>query len=93
LQASIRQPRAGAIYNVCDDQPGPPQDVIEEAAILLGLPVPPDQRVEDIASAASSRFYGESKRVSNALLKAELGWRPKYPSYKSGLKSILDLKK
>jgi nucleoside-diphosphate-sugar epimerase len=36
------------------------------------------------------RFYAESKRVSNALAKAELGWRPIYPSYREGLRAVLE---
>jgi nucleoside-diphosphate-sugar epimerase len=90
LQASIARPRAGGIYNLCDDEPGPPQDVIGEAARLLGV-VPPPETAFDAAvlPAASRRFFAESKRVSNALAKAELGWRPAYPSYREGLRAIL----
>lgn len=90
LLASLDQPRAGGIYNLCDDEPAPPQDVIEYAARLLGVPVPPDLPFDALGlSPATRRFYAENKRVSNALAKAELGWRPKYPTYREGLKAIL----
>lgn len=90
LRASIARPRAGAIYNVCDDWPCPPQDVIVHAAGLLGVEPPPSLAFDDpTVSAASRRFYAENKRVSNARIKAELGWRPMYPTYREGLAAVL----
>jgi len=90
LLASLDQPRAGGIYNLCDDEPAPPQDVMEHAARLLGVAVPPDLPFNALGlSPATRRFYAENKRVSNALAKAELGWRPKYPTYREGLAAIL----
>ncbi|ALL14063.1 SDR family oxidoreductase [Caulobacter henricii] len=91
LLASLDQPRAGGIYNLCDDEPAPPQDVIEYAAKLLGIAVPPDLPFNALGlSPATRRFYAENKRVSNARAKAELGWRPKYPTYREGLRAILE---
>lgn len=90
LLASIRAPRPGAIYNVCDDDPAPPEDVIALAAELLDLPLPP---AEDYATAQMTpmarSFYAESKRVSNALIKRELGVRLQYPDYHSGLRAMM----
>lgn len=92
IAASIAQPNAGQIYNVCDNDPAPPQDVIGHAAELLGLPMPPalDFETADLTPMARS-FYAESKRVSNARIKGELGVRLRYPDYKSGLKALLAL--
>ena len=90
LEASITRPRAGGIYNLCDDEPAPNSEVIAYAARLLGVEPPPEVALADAnLSAAAMRFYGESKRVSNARAKAELGWRPAYPTYREGLASIL----
>lgn len=90
LLASLDRPKAGGVYNLCDDEPAPPQDVMEHAAGLLGAPVPPDLPFNELGlSPATRRFYAENKRVSNALAKAELGWRPKYPTYREGLAAIL----
>ena len=63
LEASIITPNPGAIYNLCDNDPAPPQDVIGYAAQLLGLPVPPEVDFEtaDLSPMARS-FYAESKR-------------------------------
>lgn len=90
LRASIDRPRRGGIYNVCDDLPAPPQDVVAFAAGLLGLPVPPGIPFEDADLSPMGRsFYGESKRVSNDLIKTELGVTLRYPDYQTGLRAIL----
>ncbi len=90
IAASIARPNAGQVYNVCDNDPAPPQDVIGYAAELLGLPMPPtmDFATADLSPMAHS-FYAESKKVSNARIKAELGVRLRYPDYKTGLKALL----
>lgn len=90
LAASIARPRAGAIYNLCDDEPAANSQVVAYAAQLLGTEPPPEVALADAALPASAmRFYAESKRVSNALAKSELGWRPRYPTYREGLAAIL----
>ena len=90
LAASLARGGAGTTFNLCDDEPCPPQDVIAFAAALLGVPPPPEQAFDaEAISPASRRFYGESKRVSNARAKAALGWRPMYPSYREGLAAVL----
>jgi nucleoside-diphosphate-sugar epimerase len=90
LEASIRQPNPGAVYNLCDDDPAPPEAVIEEAARLLGRPVPP---AEDFAAAEMTpmarSFYAESKRVRTDRIKDELGVRLEYPDYRAGLRALL----
>src|SRR5581483_2894085 len=94
LAASIARPRAGGIYNLCDDEPCANSEVIAYAARLLGLDPPPEIPLSDAAlSPAARRFYAESKRVSNARAKAELGWRPAYPTYREGLAAILALER
>lgn len=90
LAASIARPNPGAAYNVCDDDPAPPEDVIAYAAELLGLPVPP---AEDFATAdmtpMARSFYAESKKVRNDRIKDELGVELLYPDYRSGLRALL----
>ncbi|MBB5721142.1 nucleoside-diphosphate-sugar epimerase [Loktanella ponticola] len=89
LDASIQQPNAGAIYNVCDNDPAPPEDVIAYAAELLGMPIP---EAEDFATAdmtpMARSFYAESKKVSNDRIKSELGVDLLYPDYRSGLNAL-----
>ncbi|WP_394151770.1 SDR family oxidoreductase [Loktanella salsilacus] len=90
LAASIARPDPGAIYNVCDDDPAPPQDVIAYAAALLNLPVPKAERFEDAEMSPMARsFYAESKKVRNDRIKDDLGVKLLFPDYRSGLKSLL----
>jgi len=90
LAASIARPRLGRAYNLADDLPAPPQDVIAFAAELLGVPPPPEIPFgeADLSPMARS-FYAESKRVSNARIKDELGVRLRHPDYRAGLRAIL----
>ena len=89
LEASIMQPRAGAIYNVADLEPSPPQDVVAYAAGLLGMAVPPLIPFEKVELSEMGRgFYGENKRVSSALVIAELGVTFAYPTYREGMAAI-----
>lgn len=91
LLASVRQPNPGAVYNVCDDEPAPPQDVLTEAARLLGLPPPPEVDFDTADMSPMTRsFYAESKRVSNQRIKEELGVKLVYPNYRDGLRPLLD---
>ena len=90
LAASIARPDPGAIYNVCDDDPAPPQDVIAYAAELLGLPVPEAVRFEEADMTPMARsFYAESKRVRNDRIKDDLGVDLLFPDYRSGLRALL----
>jgi nucleoside-diphosphate-sugar epimerase len=90
LRASIAQPNPGAAYNLCDDAPAPPQDVIACAAEMLGMPIPPEVPFEEAELSPMARsFYGESKRVCNARIKEELGVTLRYPDYQSALAAIL----
>jgi nucleoside-diphosphate-sugar epimerase len=90
LLASMAKPNPGAAYNVCDDEPCPPQDVIACAASLLGVAPPPEIAFEEAKlSPMAASFYAESKRVSNERIKHELGYRLQYPNYREGLRALL----
>jgi nucleoside-diphosphate-sugar epimerase len=90
LFASMARPRPGAAYILCDDEPAPADVVMEGAARRLGLPLPPEVDLDDPSvSDAMRRFYLDSKRLSNARAKAELGWRPRYPTWREGLEAMV----
>ena len=90
LIASMARPRPGAVYNVCDDDPSPPEAVVAYAATLLGLPMPPLVPLETAELSPMARsFYDDNKRVSNRLIKEELGVKLRYPHYRAGLARIL----
>ena len=89
LEASIDRPNPGAIYNVCDDEPAPPQDVLGYGAELLGLPVPAEVPFDEAGMTPMARsFYGENKRVRNLRIKKELGVTLAYPDYRVGLRAV-----
>ncbi|MEP2531514.1 SDR family oxidoreductase [Shimia sp.] len=90
LEASMKTPNPGRIYNVCDDTPAPPQDILAYAAELLGMDPPPEVPFEtaDMTPMARS-FYSDSKKVRNDRIKDELGVVLKYPNYRDALRSML----
>ena len=90
LAASIAKPNPGRAYNVCDDEPCPPQEVVAYAAGLLGLPLPPEIPFEEAElSPMAKSFYAESKRVSNGRMKTELRYNLLFPNYREGLRALL----
>jgi nucleoside-diphosphate-sugar epimerase len=90
LLASMQKPRAGAVYNVCDDDPAAPEAVVAYAAALLGVPAPPLVPLAEAGlSAMALSFYDDNKRVRNTLIKRELGTVLRYPDYRAGLAAIL----
>ncbi|TPM35615.1 SDR family oxidoreductase [Mesorhizobium sp. B2-3-4] len=73
----------GGIFNVTDDEPAPPQDVVTYAASLMGLEPPPEIPFEGAQLSPMARsFYGENKRVANAAIKAA-GYRFRFPDYRA----------
>ena len=91
LAASIARPNPGRAYNLADDWPAPPSEVTEFACRLLDLPPPPAEPFEAARlSPMAASFYRDSKRVSNARIKAELGVRLRYPGYREGLRALLE---
>ncbi len=81
----------GQIWNVADEEPAPPQDVIAYAAALLGIEPPPEEVYDDaLLPPASRSFFADNKRISIAKAKALLGFRPAYPTYREGLKALAD---
>lgn len=90
LLASIDRPLPGAVYNICDDDPAPPEDVLSHAAGLLGLPDPPGVPFDKAEMSDLARsFYAENKRVSNERMKRDLGYALRYPDYRAGLRGLL----
>jgi dTDP-4-dehydrorhamnose reductase len=85
---AAREKLAGT-FNLSDDTPAPPQDLIEYAAVKIGVPVPPDVAFEaaDMTPMARS-FYSDNKRVSSTAIKRALGIELLYPDYRAGLEAI-----
>jgi nucleoside-diphosphate-sugar epimerase len=90
LEASIAWPNPGQVYNVCDDEPAPPQEVVAFAAALMGVLPPPEQdhATADLSPMART-FYQDNRRVRNERIKDELGVRLAFPTYREGLRALL----
>ncbi len=90
LEAAIHSDIGSRIFNLCDDAPAPPQDVLRFAAALLGIAPPPEVPFAqaDLSPMARS-FYADSKRVRNDRIKGELRLSLIYPDYQTGLAAIL----
>ncbi|MEZ6029357.1 MAG: SDR family NAD(P)-dependent oxidoreductase [Hyphomonadaceae bacterium] len=90
LELAITRVKRGEVFNVCDDEPTPADEVLAYAAGLLGVEPPPAVAFEQAGlSEAARRFYAECKRVSNAKAKATFGWRPAFATYREGLADCL----
>jgi nucleoside-diphosphate-sugar epimerase len=92
LEAAMERKPPSRIFNVCDDEPAPPQEVVAYAAGLLGIAPPPLEEYEAVRATLSpmaAGFYQESKRVRNERIKQELGVRLAWPTYREGLSGLL----
>ena len=90
LKASIEMPNRGSIYNVCDDMPAAPDEVLAYAAKLLNYPEPPRINFEEAElSPMAKSFYSDNKRVNNDLIKNEFRLTLKFPNFKAGLDALV----
>ncbi|MEQ9635637.1 MAG: NAD-dependent epimerase/dehydratase family protein [Devosia marina] len=91
VTALAAEQRLDGTFNLADDEPAPPQDVIAHAAQMIGLDVPPDLPIETAEMTPMQRsFYRDNKRVSNRAIKQALGIDLLYPNYRAGLAQILE---
>lgn len=89
ISAAISSQTDGGVFNVCDDEPSPPQDVIAYAAHLLGRAPPPEIAFDDADLSPMARtFWENNQRVSNRRLKETLGVKLRFPTYREGLSAI-----
>jgi len=87
--ALLADQRLGGVFNVSDDEPAPPQEVVAHAAELAGVAPPPEIGFDEAELSPMARsFYGENKRVSNAKIKAA-GYAFRYPTYREGLADLV----
>ena len=92
VAAAIEKPHRGAVYNVADDEPAPPQTVVAYAARLLNMMPPPEEDFETARqklSPMAQSFYADNKRIDNRLVKRTLGVRLIHPTYRQGLSACL----
>jgi len=89
IMAAVER-RVSGVFNICDDEPAPPQDVIAHAAQLLGVMPPPDEDYTTAEMSPMARsFYASSNRVRNTRAKRDLGLELAFPTYREGLERLL----
>jgi nucleoside-diphosphate-sugar epimerase len=89
LAAAIDKDTGHRLFNVSDDEPAPPEDVVAYAAELLGMPAPPAVPLEQSGlSGMAASFWAECKRVRNARIRRDLGVELIYPTYREGLRAL-----
>jgi hypothetical protein len=89
LAAAIERDTGHRVFNVSDDEPAPPEDVVAYAAELLGLPVPPTVGIEEAGlSGMAASFWSECKRVRNDRIRRGLEVELLYPTYREGLRAL-----
>lgn len=90
VTALAAQQKLGGVFNLADDEPAPPQDLVTHAARLMSIPPPPETPFEEAEMTEMARsFYSDNKRVSNMAIKRALGIELLHPTYREGLESIL----
>lgn len=91
ITALAAERRLAGIFNLCDNEPAPPQDLVTHAAHLLGVEPPPEIPFETAPMSEMARsFYSDNKRVSNHAIRDALGIELLYPTYREGLAAIKD---
>ena len=90
VMAALDRAAPPGAYNLADDLPCGQNRVIEEACRLTGAPVPPLRLLDEAGLSPMARaFYAENRRVANGKAKRILGWRPRHPTYREGLRAVL----
>lgn len=80
--------RADGIFNIADNEPAPPQDLVTLAAEMMGVAPPPQVAFDDAELTPMARsFYGENKRVSNAKLR-QAGYTMRFADYRASLSDL-----
>jgi nucleoside-diphosphate-sugar epimerase len=89
--AALERGRPGEIYNVVDDEPVAFGTYVRELADVLGAPDPINvpAALAKVGNTYASAALQTNLKVSNAKAKKELGWEPRYPTYKEGLRSLV----
>jgi nucleoside-diphosphate-sugar epimerase len=80
------------IYNVCDEEPAPMREWIPVYAEAIGAKRPfrvPRWVVRLVAGKTIALMTTEIRGASNAKAKRELGWEPRYPSWRQGFAEAL----
>ncbi len=79
--AALKNAKPGEVYNVVDDEPIAQVHFLRWLSETLGKWMPPAATPEEVAK---KKRGVTNKKVSNRRLKMELGYLPKYPTFRQG---------
>jgi nucleoside-diphosphate-sugar epimerase len=84
--------QAKGVFNIVDDEPAPANVWLPYLAEVAGAKPPlriPSWLARPLAGTAAVGMMTEGRGFSNAKAKRELGWQPRYPSWRQGFKAVL----
>jgi len=90
LFKSLKQFKAGEIYNISDDKPASSEEVILYGSKLLNIEPPAIIELKSVESEMTRNFYKDSKKVDNKKMKEIFNYKLKYPTYVEGLNNIFN---
>ncbi|MCF2502073.1 NAD-dependent epimerase/dehydratase family protein [Dyadobacter sp. CY107] len=86
--------KSGQVYNIVDDSPISLRELVDSITLEQGVkPVGsiPLWLIGLLIGGPLVKSLASSFRVSNQKAKQELGWQPKYPTFKEGIKPVLHI--
>ncbi|HTJ41796.1 MAG TPA: NAD-dependent epimerase/dehydratase family protein [Kofleriaceae bacterium] len=84
IEAAARADHPSPIYNVADRDPCPAAEHADGAAAILGLPPPPRVAPDTVPAEVAGMLLAD-RRIDARKLERELGWVPRYPSWRDSL--------
>ena len=90
LFKSLKQFKAGEIYNISDDKPASSEEVILYGSKLLNIEPPAIIELKSVESEMTRNYYKDSKKVDNKKMKEIFNYKLKYPTYVEGLNNIFN---
>ena len=90
---ALERGEAGGVYNVVDDDPAPVREWLPFYAAAIGAPPPlhiPERIARRLARTGFLAWERTIPGVSNARIKRELGWRPRWASWREGFRDGLN---
>jgi nucleoside-diphosphate-sugar epimerase len=89
---AVAESGQGGLWHVVDDRPVTAQEFLTGFARRLGAPTPrrvPVWLVRLLAGRYAVEFLTSSTRTTNARIRQEVGWVPRFPSYEEGLDQVV----
>jgi nucleoside-diphosphate-sugar epimerase len=90
LCLSLSKINPGNIFNISDDYPCSNYEITKYASDLINTEIPKTIVTKDIKDTMIKEFYKDSKKVDNKKMKEFFNYNLKYPTFKDGLRFIVN---